>query len=620
MQSFEARAAIRTTGRCEYYFNPFTAGSPERRWAAFQPAPLRVDIKAVDSIDFRFHTKLRSWAPRIGPFLSEFDDQQRTLLHQRAASFDRSQQTIVLLCLENRLAALGGLATIMRHLPAELHGRGERVIVLSPLYSQNPRVKQALAQHELVQQGAALSMTLGGKSTKVKIFKDTTLSWPTYQIQLPGYCSARHNPYDYVNQEQLLLDSLAFCQSIPEVMAALGQRDNLIFHAQDWECAPIAPTALLAQLSQKLGSCRTMLTLHNSFDCALTPRLQHQFWGRSVHGETVLQCSIPLLSAPLSTVSEPFAREMRQDPLQYSIFIPHLQEHLAHNPPIGINNGLFGTSQPPFSPVASAAAAAGDVGPLLRQKHRRTKAALTLLASLTTPQSSGSLSMPARGRRQIPLFFMAGRLDMSQKGFDVIFDAFSQLERGTAKLIFSPTLTSSRATATLDFFKRHTSACKGDIVMLPYRLDGTAYHTLLQGASFLLMPSLYEPFGAATEGYLQGTAVVARATGGLISQVSEDPAPSGILFRESISAQEAALQWPQLLALPASHRHEVPLYRAMVAAAGEALRQACKVYASDAQYGAMLNNGAAMLPLFSWSGAAERYQKLYDCAITRVIP
>jgi glycogen synthase len=119
---------------------------------------------------------------------------------------------------------------------------------------------------------------------------------------------------------------------------------------------------------------------------------------------------------------------------------------------------------------------------------------------------------------------------------------------------------------------------------------------------------------------LQGTAVVARATGGLISQVSEDPAPSGILFRESISAQEAALQWPQLLALPASHRHEVPLYRAMVAAAGEALRQACKVYASDAQYGAMLNNGAAMLPLFSWSGAAERYQKLYDCAITRVIP
>jgi glycogen synthase len=579
-----------------------------------------VDTRAVDSIDFRFHTKLRSWAPRIGPFLSAFDEQQRALLHQRAEAFDRRHQTIVLLCLENRLAALGGLATIMRHLPAELQSRGERVIVLSPLYGQNPRVKQALKQGELEQQGAALTMTLGAESKKVKIFKDTTLPWPTFQIQLPGYCSARHNPYDYVNQEQLLLDSLAFCQSIPEVMGALGQRDNLIFHAQDWECAAIAPTALLGQLCNQLGSCRTMLTLHNSFDCALSPRLQQQFWGRTVAGETVLQSCIPLLSAPLSTVSEPFARELRQDPLQNSIFIPHLQEHLAQNPPIGINNGLFGTSQPPFSPPASAAAAQGDFAPLLRQKHSRTKAALTLLASLNTPQSIGSLTMPPRGSRKIPLFFMAGRLDMSQKGFDVIFDAFSQLVRGRAKLIFSPTLTSSRATATLDFFKRHTSACSGDIIMLPYRLDGAAYHSLLQGASFLLMPSFYEPFGAATEGYLQGTAVVARATGGLISQVSEQPAASGILFREAIEAQEAAQQWPRLLALPSSHRHEVPLYRSMVAAAKHALEQACAVYASDDHYGAMLSNGAAMLPRFSWSGAAERYQKLYDCAITRAIP
>ena len=39
------------------------------------------------------------------------------------------------------------------------------------------------------------------------------------------------------------------------------------------------------------------------------------------------------------------------------------------------------------------------------------------------------------------------------------------------------------------------------------------------GATFAVMPSFYEPFGAATEAYLAGTPVIARATGGLTGQV-----------------------------------------------------------------------------------------------------
>jgi len=35
---------------------------------------------------------------------------------------------------------------------------------------------------------------------------------------------------------------------------------------------------------------------------------------------------------------------------------------------------------------------------------------------------------------------------------------------------------------------------------------------LLKGASYLIMPSFYEPFRSATEGFISGTPVVARAT------------------------------------------------------------------------------------------------------------
>ena len=157
----------------------------------------------------------------------------------------------------------------------------------------------------------------------------------------------------------------------------------------------------------------------------------------------------------------------------------------------------------------------------------------------------------------------------------------------------------------------------------------------------MVMCSLYEPFGGATEGYAVGTPVVARATGGLVQQVvpypsvalnaavrtlsdqfhRESDAPTGFLFRESgLGVKKAAQGWSAILDCAywpggdrLQERMQIPLFRSMVQAAEGALSNAIELYQTDQiGYAQMINQGFHMLDRFSWDQAVREYQEIFS--------
>jgi glycogen synthase len=160
-----------------------------------------------------------------------------------------------------------------------------------------------------------------------------------------------------------------------------------------------------------------------------------------------------------------------------------------------------------------------------------------------------------------------------------------------------------------------------------------------------MMPSLYEPFGGATEGYAVGTPIVARATGGLVQQIvpypasslgisarqladafhSRDAAPTGFLFREpAMSEPDVVAGWEQMIAcdyMPpdttrVQDRVGIRLFDAMVQEAVWAMADAIALYVDHpCQYAQMVANGFAMLKRFSWERAVREYQRIYDLVL-----
>jgi glycogen synthase len=332
-------------------------------------------------------------------------------------------------------------------------------------------------------------------------------------------------------------------------------------------------------------------------------------------------------------VSTPFAHELRHDPLQKGIFTDHLQRAFSINPPIGVENGMFGEPVPPFSIESISAAKTGDRSSMLAQKDIFRQKFTKEIGVLKDPRIVGSIKLTKRNSKT-PVFFMSGRLDFMQKGFDVIFHAFEKLPRGKAKLFFCPS--SRNDDSGLEFFEGFAERCKGDIVMVPFRITRELYNIFLQGSSFLLMPSFYEPFGAATEGLINGTPVIARGTGGLWIQVNPSEGlnvpslygnilnmdermerPTGFLYREDYPDSMAAKNWRELLNLAPKKRISNPLYASMVDSALIALGMAIDSFSNPLVYGKMIYNGIESVHQFTWERAVQKYQKVYDTVCFR---
>ncbi|MBN2036114.1 MAG: glycogen/starch synthase [Chitinispirillaceae bacterium] len=545
--------------------------------------------------------------------------------------FRPEARTVVLLAFENRFASLGGLTPVMNYLPRQLVNMGERVLFISPFHSRHPAMKAAHRDGILKKIFVKTPFQLAGYGAVFSCYRDTLAGIPSYYLGIPDRFCAGDNPYGYSGRGKLLKDALAFAAAVPFACAKLGFSENVLFHAHEWETAPVAVTSKLAGC---LCRARTVLTLHNSFDCGISPAEKRLFFGTELPGDTVLQCSAPFLCGPLVTVSTPFARELSHDPLQRGFFADHLQGIFSKNPPVGIENGVFSEGASPFSAPALQAARNGSYEKLLTRKTTYRRRFLKIVERGRDSRSIGKLTID-HNDTSTPVFLMTGRLDFMQKGFDVMFTAFERLKRGRAKLFFCPSVTSGKNDIDLDFFKAITARCPGDIEIWPFKIRRRVYDLFLRGSSYLLMPSLYEPFGSANEGLLSGTPAVARATGGLWVQVnSATPVavptfysrlkldgrrefPTGILFREKYPDEKAEKEWRRLLELPLARRLKVPLFLSLMRSAEAALKDACGIFARPEEYARLIVNGLDEVKKLSWERAAKKYMQVYDVACTR---
>jgi glycogen synthase len=357
---------------------------------------------------------------------------------------------------------------------------------------------------------------------------------------------------------------------------------------------------------------------------------------------------IPLVDGPLSTVSQNFADELTGDPLHSHGFARHLQHLLASKGVVGIDNGLFGQQRFPFSEEAYEQARKGNYDELRKEKwKRREKLGQVLEAYQQELEQENNANKRAWGKdltlsdAHIPVFLILGRDDPRQKGYDVVAEAIRTIPQGKARYIFTP-MPGDEGLLGLSFLKQLAQDRPGEVKVFPFRLDADPFRALQEGSSFMVMSSLYEPFGAATEAYLAGMPVVARATGGLVQQImpthsaalsregrqvvalyhDRDSEPSGFLFREP-SVPDPVQDWQRILECGywqgspkrdrIKDRRGITLFEAMVQRAAWALQDAIDLYSSNqADYARMIYHGYKTLDRFSWERAVVEYRRLYD--------
>ncbi|MHA1449537.1 MAG: glycogen/starch synthase [Candidatus Hodarchaeales archaeon] len=556
--------------------------------------------------------------------------------HEKASK--RSQEedrgrSIIFITFENEFAPCGGLSAVMRYLPRKMAAT-ERTAMITPFFSRIDRCLKAYNEKKLIQpSGHEFNVNFGSKEYSVELLKYEEpvkgSIYTIYFIRSDGFFLAPEDPYiNPGDPEKLFKDSLFFSAVVPRVLEVIPEKEPYILHLQDWETACIAGTIPETIIHE------CFLTLHNPYDHSLTNADLERIGARTVpvnSSTTVLHYALDRVRRT-STVSTMFAEELTGDPLHNNVFIPHLQESLSKNPVLGIENGNF---------TGTSLSARSGVEELIRNKTTSRMKLVALLDSIPgqkmVDRSWGNCDLSDPG---IPLFLMFGRDDPRQKGYDIAAQAVREIlqEKGSnsGRFVFTP-IPGQKGLDSLQFLKNLAMEHGKSVMVFPFRMD-VGYNELQQSSSYLLMPSFYEPFGGATEGYSSGVPVIARATGGLIQQV--DPVnfdslpssiqdlvirfngvrrkPTGFLFRERTVANTVS-DWSAMIKAnyleqtpigdPVEERKAIPLFRAMVDSAKAAIETAIDLYTNDIkEYGKLITNGIMMLEKFSWKKAVDRYR------------
>ncbi|MHA1733076.1 MAG: glycogen/starch synthase [Promethearchaeota archaeon] len=557
-----------------------------------------------------------------------------------------TQESVLFVAFENEFAPCGGLAAVMRNLPRAFARRG-RASLVTPFFPEIERCADAhYFQGKIANTGIRYSVGYGGEDYTVRVLRyseelDSGRRYDIYFLQSCQFFLAPKNPYVYPgDEERLFEDACFFCAAVPPLLGELDPGSADVINLQDWQ------TALLVETVPRGLDSRFVLTLHNPYDHALTGealgKLRNTDPVPLPWSTTVLQYTLPKM-AGVSTVSENFARELVDDPLQAEVFAPQLRTGLRSKGVVGIDNGNFtGVSFPPLTGAAEI------------MEYKKGKRAS--FAGLLGTKAGREMLDRGWGRgdfsdASIPLFLLFGRDDPRQKGFDVAAQAIREVLRSEgedfARFAFTP-IPGPKGLESLYFLKELAEEFEHSVVVFPFRM-GVGYAELQASATYLVMASLYEPFGGATEGYAAGVPVVARATGGLVEQVyplnyadlpererelvdeyhSVGGRPTGFLFRE-VPPADIVGDWRSILRAkfldtcpvgdPIEERGGLELFRNMVSAAGAAIKQAALLYSEDpGSYAIMVVNGLELLTRFSWERASSEYaKKLYDSGDPRI--
>lgn len=559
-------------------------------------------------------------------------------LTQARKSTKADELTIVSVAWEHPWAKSGGVAAIARSLPAAIQAT-------APGWARKddfPRVLRIAPLHERVFTGTrpprpveTAEFRFGRMDVQVEIYElriDTDV-WHLLRDPSGTYLQAdggspsgtspdgsprnRSDPYFYSKETTpaqrdsldscLLRDSLFFAKAVPAALVALGHSDNLIVHAHDWTASALALTVKeeMASSDGKLGSALVAYTFHNPFDhlvrgldrlAAITAGLGDPKWVFPFQSDTgmerpmpdtLLECMIGLFDGPIAIVSPGFAAEVfGENPLQRVYFAPHLQNPLAYQGCVGIQNANFYPKDKwrPFSQDAITDILKLDSDArILEEKQQRQKDLIAVLGELKSNSRirvTGSLDTGDRG---LVYFHMAGRFDPAQKGFDVLGHAIQRYlvadPQARARFILTPLVTGLEPLTFYHQLENLARVHSGKVMMVEGFLDRIG--DVQAGATWSLWPSLYEPCGGATEPLAMGTPVIARETGGLSRQVTMPANQSlvcGLLYREKWSDPDAGQAWKAIETTPdPATRLSTPLYESMVQAMVERIVEAVRI-------------------------------------------
>ncbi len=551
-----------------------------------------------------------------------------------------SAETIAFLSFESRFAKSGGLAAVINQImPYTKEVFDVRnVILISPFY---PNISD---KSKLTYTGISIEVPFGNVTVPVNIYeyiynyrKPSCGYIRELYLEADGFFTSENklnDPYIYSindpeeNSELLRKNSLFYSAAVPHVLSGLGLNENIILHMQDWETILAGLTVKIALLNEKLKSCRTVFTMHNPYDSGWIPlKSLEMIFNDSIIKRlvklpdddlTALKLGMPFIDSVITTVSKNFAKELKKDKIFTSFFIPHLVDIIEKKNITGINNGAFmgiSTDYIPFMekyPKEPERVTSAMIDEIKKIKTEKRSKMLEVLDNYDPVERFGKLrwnresvtNLPA----DIPVLMMSGRLDPNQKGYDVLLKALSKFREDEIKAVLSPMPV--RYT-DLDYF--YQVACKetpGNITVFPIRME-KGYMELMQGCTFGLMPSVYEPFGAAIEYMVSGAPVIARKTGGLVDQVINGK--NGILFREP--ARNYNLEHIQRYSEAANNipdRENNEWFLDMADSLARALRKSVKLFAEDSdRYYEMIIRGLYRSGKFEWSDNLKQYQKIY---------
>lgn len=555
-----------------------------------------------------------------------FTAEETSRLFSRLAGM--TLEHLIFASFENRFAKSGGLAAVtVNTLPWLQQVNGFKTAALiSPYY---PRI---MGKAPLEKTGKQVVVYFGPRMVEIEILAASVPyttpasgSVTEYFLSAEGFFTAENalnDPYGYfldqpaANDSAIRRNALLFCQAVPAALAALGIEQNTIIHAQEWQTALLALTVKEAMCEERLHSCAVVNTIHNPFDsyCDSGELAQIISAGRQQRvreslpdGATAWQIGLRLADGPITTVSEHFAGEFTSDPIHTAYFAPHLQ-------PIFQRSGVFGINNGPFLPFSAdfPQREHHTIKEIATRKQKRRAELLQVLTNYQPAQRFGRLTWQGGEittlPEEIPLFVMSGRLDPGQKGYDILLQAIERFGPDEIKVILTPLATNGR---DLDYFYQAAGKCDGNLTVFPIRMQ-EGYQALQTGATFGLMPSIYEPFGAAIEYMVNGTVVIARAIGGLKDQITNHL--NGLLYREEsgdysveairdFAAAAGIVQW----------RKTIPWAAAMADALTATLKQAMALYREQPQaYYEMIRQGFIQAGQFSWEKNAREYGEVYS--------
>jgi glycosyltransferase involved in cell wall biosynthesis len=233
---------------------------------------------------------------------------------------------------------------------------------------------------------------------------------------------------------------------------------------------------------------------------------------------------------------------------------------------------------------------------------------------------------------------MAGRDDPRQKGYDVAGEAVKRFLEGggRARFLFFP-IPGDPGMERLEFLRELAESYPLSVIVGP-PLAKEHFLSALHGASYALMPSLYEPFGMANEFYMNGLVAIARATGGIVQQVvplhaaacfspavrhvaarwhSASSHPTGLLYRERADIPTVVEDWKAMndaaghIGQFGQHECENATFRSMCDELLLAIKDAVRIFTGSPElYFSMLLEGVSHIErTFSWERTAAEYAR-----------